>query len=150
MKISISTFLLAMAVSLPYAHTYAQHDKSLWEPFLYHSSSEREKESKEITKLRISFQQFMQALCSSVNYNFNGVSSASTITIGSSEEESLQYLMEASQIIRKELREKLPQEWLLEEFKNYDPPYSTTTQGRILCLKKDLQLYKAQMAHTRH
>ena len=149
MKTALFSLLLAIIANLFTMRSYAQHDKPVWQPFLYNAGTSIQKEPKEITSLRNSFEQFMQALALLESYNFNGVRSASNITIGTSDEESLHYLNEASQIIRKEIREQLPEAMLSEGFKNYNPPLSTSKQGMIISLRKDLELYRMQMAHSR-
>lgn len=148
MKTPLSTIFLAILTYLATVQVYAQHDKSLWEPFIYHAGAAGQKEPKEITSLRHSYQQFMQVLSSSAIYNFNGLRSASHITVGTSPEESLHYLIEASQIIRRELVEQLPVEVLLDDLKNFNLPVATSSQGMILNLRKDLDLFRAQMAHA--
>ena len=148
MKTSLFMLLLAISASMLAMRTYAQHDKPVWEPFLYNASTANRIEPKEITSLRLSFQQFMLALSLSKAYNFNGLRSASNITIGTSDEESLQYLTEASQIIRKEIGEQVPDAILSADFKNYNPPLSASKQGMIISLRKDLDVYRAQMAHS--
>jgi hypothetical protein len=148
MKTTYFSLLLAINASLLAMHAYGQHNKQVWEPFLYNTSATNHQEPKEITSLRISYQQFMEALSLSKFYNFNGLRSASNITIGTSDEESLQYIREASQIIRNEIWEQLPEAVMSADFKNYTPPVSTSKQGMIIGLRKDLDIYRRQMAHS--
>jgi hypothetical protein len=97
---NISLLLFLLSVSLFSKHAHAQHARPDPEPFSYSSSAATQKEAKEITGLRASYRQFMLAVSASKSYNFNQIRSASAITVGSTEEESLQYLIEASRIIR--------------------------------------------------
>ena len=102
-------------------------------------------EAKAIADLRTSLQEVLNGFSAS-KYAQNSTLIHVKLEAGSTDDESLLFLVQVSNAVRTELTSKIPGELIHQGLKNYEPKPALNKQQLVASLRTDIKLFQDQIA----